>query len=127
MDSAEQMDTDNVEELEADQQMAVNELEGAEESDASSDSEDAEESKLTQQALELEKQVYVLDDFTLDSLYCTTQFSSMLVLILIIKLLKIFAAPVLAVFTENLLMILSSFSNLSVAILAHIFNLKLIM
>ncbi|KAF6020482.1 hypothetical protein EB796_021209 [Bugula neritina] len=57
MDSAEQMDTDNVEELEADQQMAVNELEGAEESDASSDSEDAEESKLTQQALELEKQV----------------------------------------------------------------------
>ncbi|KAF6031803.1 SART3 [Bugula neritina] len=55
MDSAEQMDTDNVEE--ADQQMAMNELEGAEESDASSDSEDAEESKLTQQALELEKQV----------------------------------------------------------------------
>lgn len=94
MDSAEQMDTDNVEE--ADQQMAMNELEGAEESDASSDSEDAEESKLTQQALELEKQVYVLDDFTLDSLYCTTQFSSMLVLILIIKLLyhllNIFAA-----------------------------------
>jgi len=40
MDSAEQRDTDNVEE--ADQQMAMNELEGAEESDASSDSEDAE-------------------------------------------------------------------------------------
>jgi len=34
MDSAEQRDTDNVEE--ADQQMAMNELEGAEESDASS-------------------------------------------------------------------------------------------